>query len=98
MRGETRLNRLLKSDAMIDAVTTSKKINVALDTDRRAGDRVLAVRELSKSFGEKILWKNIQFEIKRGERIGIIGPNGSGKTTLLRSLMGEVEIDSGDIR
>jgi ATP-binding cassette subfamily F protein 3 len=44
------------------------------------------------------LWKDVRFEIKRGERIGIIGPNGSGKTTLLRALMGEEETDSGVIR
>jgi ATP-binding cassette subfamily F protein 3 len=114
---EKRLNRLLKSDAMIDAVTVSKKIHLSIDTDRRAGDRVLEVRELSKSFplsllapplaagespaasgGAKTLWKDVKFEIKRGERIGIIGPNGSGKTTLLRALMGEEETDTGVIR
>jgi ATP-binding cassette, subfamily F, member 3 len=95
---EKRLNRLLKSDAMIDAVTVSKKIHLAIDTDRRAGDRVLEVRELSKSFDTKVLWKDVKFEIKRGERVGIIGPNGSGKTTLLRSLMGQEETDAGVIR
>ncbi len=95
---EKRLNRLLKSEAMIDAVTVSHKIHLAIDTDRRAGDRVLEVRELSKSFDTKLLWKDVKFEIKRGERIGIIGPNGSGKTTLLNALMGKEETDSGVIR
>ena len=57
---EKRLNRLLKSDAMIDAVTVSKKINLSIDTDRRAGDRVLEVRELSKSFDSRLLWKDVR--------------------------------------
>ena len=90
--------RSLKSDAMVSAVAKQHKIRLSLSTDQRAGDRVLEVRELSKSFDSKTLWKDVRFEIKRGERIGIIGPNGSGKTTLLRALMGQEETDSGVIR
>jgi ATP-binding cassette subfamily F protein 3 len=95
---EKRLNRLLKSDAMIEQVQAGKQIHVKLHTDQRAGDRVLRVHELSKSFPGRQLWDNVKFEISRGERIGIIGPNGSGKTTLLRVLMGEADADSGDIK
>ena len=55
----------------------------------RAGDRVLRVKELSKTYGEKPLWSNIALDISRGERIGIIGSNGSGKTTLLNRILTE---------
>lgn len=95
---EKRLNRLLKSDAVIDQVAVSKKIHLSIDTDQRAGDRVLEARNLSKGFDSKPLWKDVKFEVKRGERIGIIGPNGSGKTTLLRTLLGDTDADSGDIK
>jgi len=95
---EKRLNRLLKSDAVIQSVEASRKIHLSIDTDQRAGDRVLEVRNLSKSFDAISLWKDVKFEVKRGERIGIIGPNGSGKTTLLRTLLGEADADSGDIK
>jgi ATP-binding cassette subfamily F protein 3 len=95
---EKRLERLLKSDAMVEQIETSKKIHLKFGTEQRAGDRVLQVRELSKSFDQKELWKELKFEVKRGERIGIIGPNGSGKTTLLRVLIGQDDADAGNVR
>jgi ATP-binding cassette subfamily F protein 3 len=95
---EKRLDRLLVSDQMIQAVATTAKIKLNLDTDQRAGDQVLTVRELSKAFGDKKLWQDIGFFIKRGERIGIIGPNGAGKTTLMEVLLGRVAPDHGIIK
>jgi ATP-binding cassette subfamily F protein 3 len=95
---EKRLDRLLISDQIIGAVATTNKIKLNIDTDQRAGDQVLAVRELSKSFGEKKLWKDIGFFVKRGERIGVIGPNGAGKTTLLDVLQGRAKADAGNIK
>jgi ATP-binding cassette subfamily F protein 3 len=95
---EKRLNRLLRSDAMIASVQTQKQIHLRIGTDQRAGDRVLSVKELSKSYPDNLLWHDLKFEIKRGERIGMIGPNGSGKTTLLRVLLGEEDADAGEIR
>jgi ATP-binding cassette subfamily F protein 3 len=95
---EKRLNALLSSDKMIDAVTKSAHIHVSIQTDQRAGDRVLAVKELSKSFDDKKLWNNLKFEIKRGERVGIIGPNGAGKSTLLKVLLAEMDADGGEIK
>ncbi len=95
---EKRLDRLLKSDQMIGKVEAARAINVSLDTDRRAGDQVLRVRELSKSYGSNSLWQGIRFDVGRGERIGIIGPNGSGKTTLLETLLGRADADAGEIK
>src|SRR5205814_3225192 len=88
----------LKSDAMIEGVQNTRQMHVALSTDQRAGDRVLDVRELSKSYEPKKLWQDVTFQVLRGERIGIIGPNGAGKTTLLRVLLGEEDADGGKIR
>src|SRR5205085_7073976 len=60
---EKRLDRLLKSDAVISSVTVQRKINLSLDTDQRAGDQVLKVRELSKAYDSKQLWKEIGFQV-----------------------------------
>jgi ATP-binding cassette, subfamily F, member 3 len=63
----------------------------------RTGDIVLRVEHLSKGFPGKPLFKDLSFDILRGEKWGILGPNGSGKTTLLRCLLGELELDEGRV-
>lgn len=93
-----RLDRLLASDEMIQSVAAQRNINLSLGADQRAGDQVLAVRDLSKAFGAKELWKSLRFDVKRGDRIGIIGPNGSGKTTLLEVLLARADADTGNIK
>lgn len=94
---ERRLTRLIESGDVMQAAEGQKQIHLKFHTDLRAGDRVLKLKNLSKSFEAKKLWQSIGFEIMRGERIGIIGPNGCGKSTLLKCLLGEMDADDGDI-
>ena len=95
---EKRLNRLLASDDVVRSLEVNKHIHLSINTDQRAGDQVLTVRELSKSYDSIQLWQDLGFFVKRGERIGIIGPNGSGKTTLLETILGHRDADAGDIK
>jgi ATP-binding cassette subfamily F protein 3 len=83
---------------MVAQVESQKKINLKLGTEQRAGDQVLRVKELTKAYDGRTLWDRIGFHVKRGERIGVIGPNGSGKTTLLEVLLGRRDADGGDVR
>ena len=57
---------------------------------------ILEVKNLTHSFGDKILYKNATFELFKGEHMGITGQNGTGKTTLLRSIIGDLTPDSGE--
>jgi ATP-binding cassette subfamily F protein 3 len=95
---EKRLDRLLASDEMIAQVRQDQKVHISFDTQQRAGDRLLNVRDLTKSYGENRLWDGISFDMTRGERVGIIGPNGSGKTTFLETLIGRRDADRGTVR
>ena len=95
---ETRLKRLLASDEMVSAVAKSRSMSLEFEAESSGSENVLRVEELAKSYGEMALWRGVNFALKRGERMGIVGPNGSGKTTLLRCLLGEADADAGKVR
>ncbi|MDD4982211.1 MAG: ATP-binding cassette domain-containing protein [Candidatus Omnitrophica bacterium] len=59
---------------------------------------MITVNNLSKNYGNKVLFENISLNINRGERIGLIGPNGSGKSTFFSLILGEVEPSCGEVR
>ncbi|WP_339145539.1 MULTISPECIES: ABC-F type ribosomal protection protein [unclassified Sutcliffiella] len=59
---------------------------------------ILQVKQVNKSFGERDILKEISFDIRNGEKIGLVGWNGAGKTTLMKLLMGAIEPDSGSIK
>jgi ATP-binding cassette subfamily F protein 3 len=56
---------------------------------------MLQVSNVSKSFGDNLLFENVSFAVNRGERLGLVGPNGCGKTTLLKIILGQIQPDTG---
>ena len=64
----------------------------------RLGDLVIEANHISKSFGDTLLYEDLNFNLPRGGIVGIIGPNGAGKTTLFRMLTGAEQPDSGELR
>lgn len=93
---ESKLDRA-KEDALERPVELSD-IKLNLPKAERTGDIVIAARELSKRYDERVLFDDLGIHIERGERWGIIGPNGAGKTTLVRCLLGELAPDEGSIK
>lgn len=63
----------------------------------RLGDKVIEVTNLSKKFGDRVLYQGLSFSVPKGGIVGIIGPNGVGKSTLFKMLIGEEKPDSGEI-
>ena len=64
----------------------------------RLGDLVIEAKNISKRFGDKLLFENLSFNLPKGGIVGIIGANGAGKTTLFRMLVGQEKPDSGELR
>jgi ATP-binding cassette subfamily F protein 3 len=93
-----KLERFKASDAIVEGVQSRRSMSVQFGNKDRAGDQLLRVEDLAKSFGGLNVWRDITFNVKPGERIGIIGPNGCGKTTLLKCLLGEIPVDGGEVR
>ena len=96
-RAESRQKQLEKIERVEAPQTYSENMRLSLDISKESGKDVLTVHNLSKSFEHKKLFWDINFEIKRGERVAIIGDNGTGKTTLLKIINGLLEPDTGEV-
>jgi len=98
-RNQGRLEKLGQMRAqrasMITAAGTAK-LQLATEAEFKSKS-VIAVQDITKSYGERTIIKPFSLRIQRGDRIGIVGANGAGKTTLLKMLTGELEPDSGTV-
>jgi ATP-binding cassette ChvD family protein len=70
---------------------------IIIPVPERLGDEVVVARNVSKGFGDRLLFENLNFSLPRGGIVGIIGPNGAGKTTLFRMITGSEQPDSGEL-
>jgi len=96
-RAESREKMLDKIKVVDKPVELNAKMNIKLEPSIISGNDVLTVTDLTKSFDGNTLFNNINFEIKRGERVALIGNNGTGKTTILKLINGIIQPDSGSI-
>ncbi len=96
-RAESREKMLAKIQVLDKPVEVNGEMNLRLEPDIISGNDVMSIRDLSKSFGHNHLFSHIDIDIKRGERIAVIGNNGTGKTTLLKIINQMIPADSGQI-
>jgi ATP-binding cassette subfamily F protein 3 len=89
--------KLIKKMELVKSHRKEKTIHFSFPQVLRSGRVVVGIEGVSKGYGKKALYEELNLTVQRGERIAVIGPNGSGKTTLLRMVAGEVEPDQGRI-
>ncbi|MDH6250942.1 ATP-binding cassette subfamily F protein uup [Chryseobacterium sp. H1D6B] len=98
--------RTTKSKSRIDsfyetektAKLDTRKQGLELDFEmKRLGNKILELKNIDKSFGDKLLLKDFSYQFQRGEKVGIVGKNGAGKSTLLNIIQGLEKADSGEI-
>ena len=95
-RNQGRLRNLEKLRAERQSyISRTGLAKMKLESRTKSGQLVLKANKVSKSFGEKCIIRNFSIQIRKGDRIGIVGPNGIGKSTLLKILLGEVIPDLG---
>lgn len=97
-RAESCEKQLDKIERLDKPVEENTRMNLLFSPRIQSGNDVLSIEHLSKAFDSEILFTDISFELKRGERVAIIGDNGSGKTTILKIINDLVKADAGTIR
>ncbi|MBS6646090.1 MAG: ABC-F family ATP-binding cassette domain-containing protein [Clostridiaceae bacterium] len=96
-RAESREKMLSKIEVLEKPVEVNDEMGIRLEPNTISGNDVLTIRGLSKSFDKLSLFKDVDIDIKRGERVAVIGNNGTGKTTLLKIINDMLPADSGEI-
>lgn len=97
-RAESREKMLDKIERLDKPTEVKSDMKLQLTPHKTSGNDVIQIYGLSKSFNSQLLFKDISFEIKRGEHVAIIGDNGTGKTTLLKIINELIPADAGDIK
>ncbi|HKR06958.1 MAG TPA: energy-dependent translational throttle protein EttA [Bacteroidia bacterium] len=92
--------RLQAYDKMMseDVKQKEEKLEIFIPNGPRLGNEVIEAINVSKAYGEKLLYENLVFKLPPAGIVGIIGPNGAGKTTLFRMIMGTEKADSGNFK
>ena len=86
----------LEKIKIIELPRATKKVRYSFPEPPRSGSEVISLRNLSKSYGENVVYQGINLTLSRGDRVALVGPNGAGKTTMLKILADVIQFDSGE--
>ena len=92
---QSRLKQLEKIQP-IELPRATKKIHYSFPEPPRSGSQVISLTNVSKSYGDNAVYRGMNLELSRGDRVALVGPNGAGKTTMLKILAGVLPFDAGE--
>ncbi|GAA0389454.1 ABC-F family ATP-binding cassette domain-containing protein [Brevundimonas terrae] len=96
--GRARSLAALRAERAEKMKDVPRDLYMGVDSGAISGKLVADIKGVSKSFGDRVIFKDLTTRIIRGDRLAIVGPNGAGKTTLVKVLLGELEPDEGTVR
>ena len=92
---QSRLKQLEKIQ-IIKLPRATRKVRYSFPEPPRSGSEVITLTNVSKSYGDIVVYRGMDLMLSRGDRVALVGPNGAGKTTKLKILAGVVPVDEGD--
>lgn len=92
------IEKRLEKIELLDRPQEKKELPLDFQINARSGKEVLVVKNLGLIAGDKLLFEDADFQIKYGEKVCLMGKNGSGKSTFIKALLGNIEVDSGEIK
>ena len=95
-KSKSRIDAFYETEKLAKTDTSKQKLELNFEM-KRLGKKILELKNINKSFGDKVLLDNFSYQFQRGKKIGIIGKNGVGKSTLLNIIQGLEKYDSGEI-
>ncbi|HZV35482.1 MAG TPA: ABC-F family ATP-binding cassette domain-containing protein, partial [Verrucomicrobiae bacterium] len=94
-QAQSKLKQIERMEKIEAPVTTEKKINFSFPQPQRSGQRVITLKGVHYAYGENVVYRGIDFQAERDQRIVLVGPNGAGKSTLLKLLAGVLPVQQG---
>ena len=92
---QSRLKQLEKME-IIELPRATKKVSYSFPEPPRSGTEVISLKNVSKSYGDNVVYRDLELTLNRGDRAALVGPNGAGKTTLLKMLADVIPFDAGE--
>lgn len=92
------IQKRLEKIELLDKPEEKKKINLKFDVKSRSGKEVIKIEDLGVILGDNIILDSANLDVRYGEKIGIVGNNGSGKSTIIKTIMGEIQPITGNVK